>query len=319
MHPTESIPRTSGSAVLQASYTQCDFIDPRIDVDAQYALFGMLRSDSASRRTALDILAAVKAGILSGVYKQDQRAPALRAQKLGRGWWQLVPRGADAVCLTEPPFEAPMIVLARSLGSDQSRIARALRIAWPACGLGSLPPPPPRGGPCSRPPRRREPIPDDRPPDDRPPDDRPPTPREAVCSIAGRGNSVSSRHVRFVLAQGIGINGTFTTEASASVPIGSKEPCVLLVDAQITTAIANRVRPFGSFVAVVNGVRQASVPLVPRRPAISGPNTRVVGEGSITLPSGPFDGLLTEVTTGYVLPQSGGNIIQSATDIIVLV
>src|SRR5215207_10593296 len=46
------------------AYTVCDFIDPRIDVAAQYALFSLLAGPG--RGAALAMLAAVRAGALGG-------------------------------------------------------------------------------------------------------------------------------------------------------------------------------------------------------------------------------------------------------------
>jgi hypothetical protein len=67
-------------------------IDSRIDVHAQYALLRMAKGDPGARADAAGMLAAVKSGRLAGIYKEDQRVPALRARGLGLGWWQLVPR-----------------------------------------------------------------------------------------------------------------------------------------------------------------------------------------------------------------------------------
>jgi hypothetical protein len=41
-----------------ATYTQCDVIDPRIDVYAQRALYQRLKGDAASRKAGLAAIAA---------------------------------------------------------------------------------------------------------------------------------------------------------------------------------------------------------------------------------------------------------------------
>ena len=139
------------------SYTACDFIDSRIDVSAQRALLRLVDGDAPSRRDGLAMFAAVKGQRLAGIYQQDQKVPALRAQKLGKGWWQLIPAGAGAICVRQPTGELPLIVFQKGLASDVPRLAVALRTAWRQCGLPELAPPPPSGRPC--PPRPTPPPP----------------------------------------------------------------------------------------------------------------------------------------------------------------
>jgi hypothetical protein len=138
------------------AYTQCDFIDPRIDVDAQYALYEMLKGDSPTRKAAVGMLAAVKSGSLGGIYKEEQRVPAQYAQSMGLGWWQLIDlggKGQPAACvskegivktkqpLTSPKLnsEPPIIIFRRNL-KDRRRLGQALRQAWEACEIPDLPP-----------------------------------------------------------------------------------------------------------------------------------------------------------------------------------
>jgi hypothetical protein len=133
-------------------YTACDFIDPRIDVAAQRALLRMVKSDQASRRDGLAMFAAIKAGRLAGIYQEDQKVPALRAQKLGKGWWQLIPQGARAICVTQPGTQPPLIAFKKVLAADIPGLVQVLRTAWSQCGLPDLAPPPPTGRSCAPPP-----------------------------------------------------------------------------------------------------------------------------------------------------------------------
>jgi len=110
-----------------------DVIDPRIDVFAQRALLRMLKGDLATRTDATDMICAVKTGELAGIYKEDQRAPALRARKMNKGWWQLIPKGEDAVLFLDPgrPIEGPpMIVFRDGVRSLPARLDPAVQRAW---------------------------------------------------------------------------------------------------------------------------------------------------------------------------------------------
>lgn len=107
-----------------------DVIDSRIDVDAQRALISMAGStDSATINDAFDVLDLVKTGRLGGIYKENQRVPALLAQKRGTGWWQLLPRPqfGDWRFLCDPgkPDAPPIVVFRRNL--DRQRLIRVLR------------------------------------------------------------------------------------------------------------------------------------------------------------------------------------------------
>lgn len=142
-------------------WTTQNVIDARIDVEAQTSLIRMFESGADAAVTASVILSAVKAGHLAGIYQQDQRAPALRAQKVGKGWWQLfdgTPSGRLAICWKEPPGSAPMMVLRRGVKSGRDTLDPALRDAWEQCGLPTAAPRPyvrtlpPRPGPAGEPP-----------------------------------------------------------------------------------------------------------------------------------------------------------------------
>lgn len=110
-------------------------MSPKIDVFAQRALFRMLSGDQNAAGTARSMVFAVKTGVLGGIYKEDQKVPALRARKMGLGWWQLIPKGEDAICLKGPSGSFPLIVFRDKIRSDPSRLDAALRKAWTTCGI----------------------------------------------------------------------------------------------------------------------------------------------------------------------------------------
>ena len=143
------------------AYTQCDFIDARIDVSAQYALYDMVKGGGASRNASLQMLAAVKSGRLGGIYQQDQLVPAKRAQALGIGWWQLIPQGQNAICVTQPKSQSPIIAIRKSIASNRSVVAQALEAAWKTCGIPNPPAVPPSGKPCPQKPLPPPPPPKD--------------------------------------------------------------------------------------------------------------------------------------------------------------
>src|SRR5262245_18802354 len=111
--------RQGGTIVLEAPELESatDVIDPRIDVHAQFALQRMFKAGDAGI-DATEMLAAVKNGSLAGIYKEDQKVPALHAQKIGLGWWQLIPKGEDAAVI----LNALLIVFRDSVRSNPARL-----------------------------------------------------------------------------------------------------------------------------------------------------------------------------------------------------
>ncbi|WP_394850264.1 serine protease [Pendulispora brunnea] len=110
-----------------------DLIDARIDVHAQRALRRLFGGDIDAREDAREMLSAVKAGTLAGIYIVNQRVPALRLQKLGTGWWQAIPPNRDAVVVLDPAnlaTGAPLIAFRDSVKANASRLDPALREAW---------------------------------------------------------------------------------------------------------------------------------------------------------------------------------------------
>lgn len=145
-------------------WTTQDVIDERIDVQAQYALMRMFGGEPLEKIHASHILSAVKSGALGGVYQEDQQVPALRAQSLGYGWWEILPKPqggvrVDGVCMAEPTSKAPIIVMRRKAEQNRAAYDNALQDAWLACGLPpspirpyrtTLPPKPEQGTKASR-------------------------------------------------------------------------------------------------------------------------------------------------------------------------
>lgn len=119
-------------------WTPKDVMDSRIDVQGQYALFRMLKGDPAQRIDASNILSAVKAGALKGIYQEDQQVPAMRAVELGKWWGQILPKGIDGVCLTEPAGKPPIIAMRRGTPPDKARYDAALVAAWRQCGVAPV-------------------------------------------------------------------------------------------------------------------------------------------------------------------------------------
>jgi hypothetical protein len=114
-------------------------IHPTIDVHAQYSLQRLLSStDPAARADGAALLAAVRSGKVRGIYKEDQRLPALWAQARGMGWWQLLgnDKRVDAAVLFWTDATTPatlfqyLVVFRDSARSAAARLDPALRGAW---------------------------------------------------------------------------------------------------------------------------------------------------------------------------------------------
>lgn len=106
-------------------------IDSRIDVHAQYSLMRMSKNPATSA-DASAILAAVKGGRIGGIYKEDQQVPTLLAKSLSRGWWEVIPKHADAAIVQNPKNRSapPIVVFRSSIRQDASRLDKALQRAW---------------------------------------------------------------------------------------------------------------------------------------------------------------------------------------------
>lgn len=142
-------PLCDGFALIECGnppWTTQDVIDDRIDVQAQYALMRMFVGEPDERADASYILESVKAGWIAGIYQEDQQVPALRAQSLGFGWWEILPKKSDAqpyetetivngTCMTEPSEESPIVVVRRDTEANPPVYDMTLRNAWYMCGV----------------------------------------------------------------------------------------------------------------------------------------------------------------------------------------
>jgi hypothetical protein len=131
---------TASDDVCPPGYTMCDFIDKGISVHGQYALFNLYKRGGSECRDAIQILSAVRSDQVQGVFKADERKPALLAQQNGTGWWALqdhpssVPNGGSAFVFEgEAP---PMVVFRTGIASDHQALATALEEAWKASSIG---------------------------------------------------------------------------------------------------------------------------------------------------------------------------------------
>ncbi|NJM45838.1 MAG: hypothetical protein HC860_06395 [Alkalinema sp. RU_4_3] len=112
--------------------TYDDVRSDRIDIFAQRALLRMSK-DPVMSADASGMVAAVKSGKLGGIYKEDQRVPALRAREINSSWWLIIPQEEDAVLFLEPknPMHGvPIIVFRDSIRSNPARLESALKKTW---------------------------------------------------------------------------------------------------------------------------------------------------------------------------------------------
>jgi hypothetical protein len=111
-----------------------------IDVAAQHSLM-RLSKNAALAGEARGLLSAVREGRLKGIYQEDQRVPALLAQRWGQGWWQVIPKGQDGALILDPAqplTAAPAIVLRKGAVHSAARTDSALMKLWELVKL--LPP-----------------------------------------------------------------------------------------------------------------------------------------------------------------------------------
>jgi hypothetical protein len=108
-----------------------------IDVFAQKAIVRLSRNHltSPDAHTMLD---AVKSRELRGIFIENQKVPALRAQKLGTWYGKLIPTGEDAVIVPAPTgsTEPPLIAFRDSVKTNATRLDAALLKAWSTYKLG---------------------------------------------------------------------------------------------------------------------------------------------------------------------------------------
>ncbi len=117
-------------------WTYGDLIHSEIDHHAQSAIIRMFHSDDkAVAEDASEILCAVKAGVLKGVYISNQEVPAKRAQKAQSGWWLIIPQGEQSTCYEVPSDKAPLIAFRNQIKDNKDFVASALRTAWDSCDI----------------------------------------------------------------------------------------------------------------------------------------------------------------------------------------
>ncbi|WP_420147888.1 hypothetical protein [Spirosoma sp.] len=126
-----------GTHESEQEFSPNDVIHPNIDVHAQYSLQRMLRSpDPAARADGAEMLAAVKSGLLDGIYKEDQRVPAYWANRSGLQWWSIILPGEDAALFRQAEPELPrkfrfiLIVFRNNVRNNPQRLDSALRKKW---------------------------------------------------------------------------------------------------------------------------------------------------------------------------------------------
>lgn len=125
-------------------WTTQDILKPNIDVAAQYGLMRLLTGDPHERAVGSHILSAIENEQLGGIYQEDQKVPALRAQASGYGWWQILPRNAkkekvNSTCMTDPNGSLPIFVMRKKAETNPVAYDQALVDAWHGCKLPPSP------------------------------------------------------------------------------------------------------------------------------------------------------------------------------------
>jgi hypothetical protein len=98
-----------------------------IDVYAQRAIV-RLSKNPLTAADAHALLDAVKSRELRGIFIENQKVPALRAQKLGTWYGKLIPAGEDSVVVPAPAgsTEPPLIAFRDSVKANPARLDSAL-------------------------------------------------------------------------------------------------------------------------------------------------------------------------------------------------
>jgi hypothetical protein len=113
-----------------------------IDVYAQWAIVRLSKNPSTAA-DAHALLDAVKSRELRGIFIENQKVPALRAQKLGTWYGKLIPAEEDAVVVPAPAgsTEPPLIAFRDRVKANPARLDPALvkarrKLFVPASGTG---------------------------------------------------------------------------------------------------------------------------------------------------------------------------------------
>jgi hypothetical protein len=136
-------PLTKPGAGNQTTLPACwiktsDILDKRIDIGAQYSLMRKMGGTFEQRREASSMITAVKKGELAGILLPPRKAVSDRGQRMSppTPYWEMIPKGQNAVCLKQPAGEPPMIVYRENM-SDPN-VDAALSDGWSQCGLRLL-------------------------------------------------------------------------------------------------------------------------------------------------------------------------------------
>ena len=64
---------------------------------------------------------AVQSGHLAGIHIVNQKVPALRANRMNRSWWEVIPKGEDAIFFStcKPRRRLPVIAFRDQIKSDR--------------------------------------------------------------------------------------------------------------------------------------------------------------------------------------------------------
>jgi len=263
-------------------YSQCDFIDPRVDVQAQRALFSLVRRGGPDGIDALRMLGAVRSGVLRGIYQEDQQVPALATRAEGGNWWELIPRNRDSTVFRSR--EGRIMVFRRTIAGDRERVAGALLSAWRADLIVDRPValPTPSGRSCSGP---RSATLSGQPP----------------CAVASNVKSGQFRHAR--KRPDVGNRATFISDLKAIVSDAGFGACRILVEARIHTDVASEpgVEGTGRFRVLVNGTPGPLHFFSIQPPSAVDAKTIDIGKGEALVGGTGITSLQVEVETGYSL------------------
>ncbi len=116
-----------------------DIIQTKIDIGAQYSMMRKMSGDDTSRYEASSIIKALENETLAAVLLPPRKAVSDRGQRMSppQGYWTMIPKGKNSVCLQEPAGEAPMIVYRENL--QPSQIDAAISEAWKDCKVPGVP------------------------------------------------------------------------------------------------------------------------------------------------------------------------------------
>ena len=130
--------KTSASIAPSCEIRTSEIIRTQIDIGAQYSMMRKMSGDHASRLEASSIMHALDTGALEAVLLPPRKAVSDRGRRMTpqQGYWTMIPKGKNSVCLKEPAGEPPMILYRENL--EASQIDAAISEAWNDCGIEPL-------------------------------------------------------------------------------------------------------------------------------------------------------------------------------------